>query len=146
VLDAALGGDGYSDVQYAAAALQLLDSPHQSVIQRNMEKLLAAYAEPVAATATKEQVGRKVLLNLVRVNALALLPTSRLAGDGLPKDSMKKVPQMVTAPTPMHLYCMQLLKEELQEKLDNWEQRQAVGGPGHCLSQYWRVPNWFGCW
>ena len=135
MLDAALGGDGYSAVQYAAAALQLLESPQQSVIQRNMEELLAAYAEPVAASWTEEQAGRKVLLNLVRVNALALLPFSRLAGDTLPRGSTKKVPQLVTAPTAMHLYCMQLLKEELQEKLDNWEQRQAVGGPGHCLNQ-----------
>jgi hypothetical protein len=128
VLDAALGGDGYSDVQYAAAALQLLDSPHQSVIQRNMEKLLAAYAEPVAAPETEQQVGFNVLLNLVRANALALRPFSRFAGDTLPMESTDKVPELVTAPTAMHLYCMQQLKEQLQERLDKWEQRQAVGG------------------
>jgi len=128
VRDAAGGGNGYSSVQYAAAALQLLGSPHKSVIQSDMEKLLAAYAEPVAAPETEQQVGFNVLLNLVRANALALRPFSRFAGDTLPMESTDKVPELVTAPTAMHLYCMQQLKEQLQERLDKWEQRQEVGG------------------
>jgi hypothetical protein len=122
----AAGGDGYTALQFAAAALFLLKSPYRAVTQHVVEEELAKYAEPVSPGG-QQQLGRDALLCLVRANALALRPHSLLARDVSAAAFAVKGAAVVTAPTAMHFYCMQQLEEELQGKLNDWEQLQEVG-------------------
>jgi len=123
----ARGGDGYSAVQYAAAALRLLTSPCGGVVSEDMCQLLAEYAySPVVEPQEQYRLSAEVLLRLVQANALALRPFSPFARD-IPPDAFGKGTSMVTAPSAMHLYCMGLLRPELQSQLEFWKQRRQVG-------------------
>jgi hypothetical protein len=117
----AKGGNGWTGVQFAAAALRLLDSPHHVVPQDDMEELLGQYADPADSDAERQAVaGEDALRSMVAGNALAVRPYSKLAQD-IPKEAHMvegRPGRVVTAPTAMSLYCMGTLRKQLQDKLD----------------------------
>ncbi len=127
VKERAQGGDGWTRAQFAAAALRLLDSPHNAVPTEDMEALLGQYAgEASPDTDSQLLAGEAALRSLVAGNALAVRPYSELAQD-IPEEAhlvRGKHREVVTAPSTMSLYCMGALREELEGRLAEWQKRR----------------------
>ena len=78
---AAKGGQGYTAVQYAAAALEVLNSKHKAVPEATMELVVGQYAEPIATPRSEDEVevGKNVLQAMVKANAFAVKDGTRCA-------------------------------------------------------------------
>jgi hypothetical protein len=135
---AAKGGQGYTAVQYAAAALEVLNSKHKAVPEATMELVVGQYAEPIATPRSEDEVevGKNVLQAMVKANAFALRPQSKMARDvpaeafapQVPGEPVGKMASVVTAPTAVHLFCMKLCKGHMEARLAKSQQRQQVRG------------------
>ena len=94
-------GAGWTAEQYAAVLDKLAVEPH------------AVLASELEAEFGGGDVGAQVLQALVRQDLVAYRPYSRWARDIAVDAFGAKLAEVVTAPTPAHLYCMQELRAEL---------------------------------
>lgn len=72
----AIGGEGYSSVHFARAALEILDSKFHAVCKVKMQTILGGQGGEVVADA--------VLCSLVRANAVSVRPFSTFPAKDIP--------------------------------------------------------------
>ena len=140
----ARGGKGYSAVQFACAALHLLDSKHHAVSLCDMELLLGRFSAggSTCSEESAKEAGNIALESIVRVNALSMRPHSDwaldipleayLSDDPRPEvapgaSALSKLPvrnidapnidTIITAPSASALHCMGRLRPQLEKKL-----------------------------
>ena len=94
-------GAGWTAEQYAAVLEKLAVEPH------------AVLASELEAEFGGGYVGDQVLQAMVRQDLVAYRPYSRWARDIAKEAFGADLEEVVTAPTPAHLYCMQELRAEL---------------------------------
>ena len=92
---------GWTAEQYAAVLDKLAVEPH------------AVLASELKAEFGGSHVGAQVQQAMVRQDLVAYRPYSRWARDIAEEAFGADLEEVVTAPTPAHLYCMQELREEL---------------------------------
>jgi hypothetical protein len=116
VRDAATGGAGWTSVQYAAAALHLLNADNNAVPKYKMQEL-SSYSS---------SSGVAVLDALVAANALCVRTHSVFASD-IPVQAFAD-DDVVTAALPADLHVMSLLRAEFQQTVDQHDavQRNAA--------------------
>lgn len=119
------GGEGWTDAQYADAALQLLRSEHHAVNKAAIKAVLGRHIVGSAAKIGAARLaGAPVLDRLVEANALSVRPFSLWAND-IPLAAFgPNCEDVVTAPSTLSLWCMGRLEAELTECLQHWEQQQ----------------------
>ena len=120
------GGEGFTAVHYAAAALQLLDSQqaYNTVGLEDMEELLGRYVEGTASMQTEQvRAGAAVLRRLVQANALSVRPPSDWARD-IPEEAFSNGDPLVTVPSTMDLYCMRRIRPQLEKVLEEHDSAQ----------------------
>lgn len=123
----ALGREGYTAAQYAAAAVQLLDAKHHAVAREDMQLLLGRLVVGAADDEDETKAaGDRVLQRLVEVNALSTRPKSFWAQD-IPAEAFEREKTVVTAPSAMDLFCIGRLRPRLDKTLERWQQKQQVG-------------------
>ena len=123
----AIGSEGYTAVQYADAAVRLLDSKHHAVTNYDMLELLGRREVGAAASRAEAMAaGKPVFQCMVEVNALSLRTKSAWARDISAEAFERCGKTVVTAPSVMALYCMKLLRPMLDATLREWEQKQKV--------------------
>lgn len=132
----ALGGQGYSAVQFACAALHLLDSKHHAVSLCDMQLLLGRLSAggSTCSEESAKEAGNTVLESMIRVNALNIRPYSAWAldipleaylSDDLrpnvaPGASAPNIYSIITAPSASALYCMGRLRPQLEKTMGSF--------------------------
>jgi hypothetical protein len=110
-------GAGYTAADYAAAVKAILDSPYKAVNKKRLE----------AALGSQPGVALEVLEAMVQANLLALRPYSPWARDIDPEAfGPGRRSMVVTAPSALHLYLMQVELDTLLAALDNVQVRKAA--------------------
>ena len=122
----ALGGEGYTAEQYAAAAVKLLDSKHHAVAKNDMMELLGRHeVGDKTSSAMAVAAGKLVFQRLVEVHALSMRPKSAWAQDISP-EAFVCGNTVVTAPSAMDLFCIKRLRPMLNKTLYEWEKKRMV--------------------
>jgi hypothetical protein len=107
---ASQGGDGWSEAQFAAAAVLVLDTKHNAVLEREMRLVIGAAAVRALVKANVFSV-RPYSEWALDVNEAAFAPAA-----GVDKQIGKKT-MIITAAAPVYLYCMREERQELQAVL-----------------------------
>jgi hypothetical protein len=110
-------GAGYTAADYATAVKAILDSPYQAVNKKRIE----------AALGGQPGVALEVLEAMVQANLLALRPYSPWAKDIDPEAfGPRRQFTVVTAPSALHLYLMQVEQDTLLAALDHGQVGKAA--------------------
>jgi hypothetical protein len=110
-------GEGYTAPMYATAALLVLDSAHHAVGRDVMHVQLGRHVVGRASTDGEAMAaGVAVLGWLVDANAFSVRPQSDWAQD-LPVEAFAQDEIVVTAPSATDLYCIRLLRPQLEQWL-----------------------------
>ena len=147
VEDLSGGGQGYSAVHFACAAVHLLDSKHHVVRLREMQLLLGRLSArgSTCGEESAKEAGKTVLQSMVRANALSIRPYSNWALDiplaaylsddqspvvapGATAQAQQPIPNIhtiVTAPSASDLYCMGRLRSQLEMTLESFGKVQV---------------------
>ena len=125
VAAAAHDSANWTGAQYANAVLLLLNSPHSAVSKQKLEIQLGRH---VTNDVSKQQLqGEAVLAALVKAQRLVLRRYSGWALD-IPHDAYQfdndKLDDIVTAPSPVELYCVKCIRPQLERTLQVWKQQQ----------------------
>jgi hypothetical protein len=123
---AASGGNGWSDKQYADAALLILNSPHHAVTKASMEMQLGRHSAAAITPNQQLHSGAPVLEALVKAGALSLRPSSDWAVDIPSKAGFTAADIIVTARSPAALHCMKKIRPQLELSLQRLEQLEQV--------------------
>lgn len=129
-----LGGKGFSAVQFASAAILLLETKHHAVREEEMQLLLGRLSTG-GSTGNENDArgkGRDVLQSMLNANALSVRPYSDWALD-IPLEAYCDQGTneaadgctIITAPSAMDLYCMGRLRKKLDGILECFEKEQV---------------------
>ncbi|GAX86605.1 hypothetical protein CEUSTIGMA_g14013.t1, partial [Chlamydomonas eustigma] len=130
----ALGVDGvYTAAQFADATLLMLSSQHFAVPQDAMLEHLGRHDDALDIQGDKtlsetqlRSAGQKSFEGLVKYNVLCLRPYSDWALDiPLQAYSGPGESALVTPSSALALYCLKLMKPDLDRYLTEWKQKQA---------------------